>query len=544
MLSSPPAPRAHAYSLMEAVQGEAPEDAVAGLEALEREALRQGWPDVALLAQAGRVMHALLDGAEPGRVGSALDGLVTRAEALHAPELLGVALALRAVGAATRGDGAAVLDDAGRALALVDDGSLPALDRCTVLVVCAAAYNSLSLWELVDELYDRASALAPSCEEPVQEAAVAVNRVLLRLEWSSVLLELGEEQAAVEQLQRCGEAVRLAAVTRIRPTLWRLDVAACGDLVAFVLAALQEPVPTSSAVPERLLARLHRHREALAGGDDVEVLPLLGAFVALGLLRLGDAGRAGDWLPGPVRQSTSSGARSFPAWVRAQVLSARAAGHADDALLALGEYGALVARSRWSARRGTLAAARSRIDGERVSLEHRVLARDVLLDPLTGLSNRRCFERWLASVPEQDRPTALMLVDLDDFKLVNDVHGHAAGDETLRRVGGLLAGLVRPGDLALRLGGDEFAVLLAVDREAGTIPAPDLRATASARAVALHEAVAGTDWTDVAPGLAVTLSVGVAVAVLGPRSPGAAERLYRDADADLYRAKGWSLAAG
>ena len=545
MSSASAAARTHAYSLMEAAQGDAPDRALEDLRALGLQAGESGWPDVALLAEAGRVMHALLSRPDPATVRAALDTLVSAGESLDAPELLGVALALRAVGAAGRDDSAAVLDDAGRALALVEDDALPALDRCTVMVICAAAYNTLSLWELVDDLYDRASSLAPACDHPVQEPAVAVNRVLLRLEWASALLELGEERAAVDQLHRAAAAVRLARAVDLPPALWRLDVEACGDLVAFVLAAFGEPEAGGHASPSVRLARLDRHREALVAANDVEVVPLLDAFVALGLLRLGRPAQARSRVGGPVRHSSSSGARPFPAWVRAQVLSGTVGGdradEADEAVLAHREYGVVVARSRWSGRLGTLAAARSRIDGERLSLEHQVLARDVLLDPLTGLANRRCFDRWLATEPERESATALLLVDLDDFKLVNDLHGHAVGDETLRQVGRLVAGLVRSGDLALRLGGDEFAVVLVAD--AGAEAGPDLRATAAARAVALHEAVARTDWAALTPGLTVGLSVGVAVDVLGPQSPGAADRLYRAADAELYRAKSWSLAA-
>jgi diguanylate cyclase (GGDEF)-like protein len=85
-------------------------------------------------------------------------------------------------------------------------------------------------------------------------------------------------------------------------------------------------------------------------------------------------------------------------------------------------------------------------------------------DPLTGLLNRRGFERTLeraiAYVRRYSATAALVYFDLDRFKPVNDVHGHAAGDWALGRVARLVAGHVRASDVVARLGGDEFVVLL------------------------------------------------------------------------------------
>ena len=79
-------------------------------------------------------------------------------------------------------------------------------------------------------------------------------------------------------------------------------------------------------------------------------------------------------------------------------------------------------------------------------------------DPLTGLPNRALFtERLDAAASGQ---CALLLIDLDDFKLINDVHGHPAGDAVLVAVAERLRGCSRPGDTPARLGGDEFAVVL------------------------------------------------------------------------------------
>jgi diguanylate cyclase (GGDEF)-like protein len=89
------------------------------------------------------------------------------------------------------------------------------------------------------------------------------------------------------------------------------------------------------------------------------------------------------------------------------------------------------------------------------------------LDPLTGLLNRAGFEHALNAMAARrgDGHMALMYVDLDRFKQVNDRHGHATGDEVLRQFAERLRGLVRPTDAVARLGGDEFALVLAGLRE-------------------------------------------------------------------------------
>ena len=85
-------------------------------------------------------------------------------------------------------------------------------------------------------------------------------------------------------------------------------------------------------------------------------------------------------------------------------------------------------------------------------------------DPLTGLVNRRelevMLERLLASAKEQNKRHALLYLDLDQFKVINDTCGHVAGDELLRQVAGLMHPLIRDSDTLARLGGDEFGILL------------------------------------------------------------------------------------
>ncbi len=85
-------------------------------------------------------------------------------------------------------------------------------------------------------------------------------------------------------------------------------------------------------------------------------------------------------------------------------------------------------------------------------------------DALSGLANHRRFHEILAAELEQarrsQRPVALVMLDLDNFKVVNDTHGHPYGDEVLRAVGTELRGVVRTTDTAARVGGEEFALIL------------------------------------------------------------------------------------
>ena len=152
-------------------------------------------------------------------------------------------------------------------------------------------------------------------------------------------------------------------------------------------------------------------------------------------------------------------------------------------------------------------------------------------DPLTGLFNRRYFERRLreesAHARRHKRPFAIVLLDLDHFKLVNDTYGHEDGDRVLKHVAEVVAASLREDDIACRYGGEEFVLLLrATGLQAARIVANRLRTTLATKPIVLG---------DKREQRHITFSAGVAAA----DEPNAfdADDIVGRADAALYRAK-------
>ncbi|OHE80104.1 MAG: hypothetical protein A2X76_01575, partial [Lysobacterales bacterium GWF1_69_6] len=161
--------------------------------------------------------------------------------------------------------------------------------------------------------------------------------------------------------------------------------------------------------------------------------------------------------------------------------------------------------------------------------EHRALRERVSLDTLTGALTRQAFAAelgaLLAHAGNHGRSVALLVFDLDNFKAINDQHGHLAGDEALRLVTGITRGKLRSDDLLGRFGGDEFLVAC----EGLDLPA----AEALAERMRFDVVWRAPDHEPPMPGLSV--SIGVAVADMERGYD--AESLFRRADTALYRAK-------
>ena len=164
------------------------------------------------------------------------------------------------------------------------------------------------------------------------------------------------------------------------------------------------------------------------------------------------------------------------------------------------------------------------LDRLHLAVEHQAnLART---DPLTGLPNRRSFEelaqRELARSDRRRSPVALAVIDLDDFKLINDQQGHAAGDGVLQKVAATTGRILRSVDIAARMGGDEFAVLL-----------PDVDAPSALLALQRFQQGLLTDGAS-----PIGCSIGVAHVIGGDLGDA-----LRHADEALYRAKGYGKGA-
>jgi diguanylate cyclase (GGDEF)-like protein len=160
-----------------------------------------------------------------------------------------------------------------------------------------------------------------------------------------------------------------------------------------------------------------------------------------------------------------------------------------------------------------------------------LLARWAKIDGLTGLGNRAHFTERLAEACElasrHDRPLALVMLDVDHFKRLNDTQGHPFGDQVLTRIGEVILANVRSTDVACRYGGEEIAIIAPeTTLEEGMSLAERLRAGVAEMGLRSHGEV-----------IHVTASLGVAACGGASRRPCAPPALVERADAALYRAK-------
>jgi len=502
--------RLAAFRLVEATQVH---DVRQALTAALAEAEEHGWDEVARVLLYADVVRGFVD-SDPS-LGYRIERLRERAESDGDDVLLAVALASRSEyhycseSSAQRQQSD---HDLARATALLDADDGVALERATAYVACAVAYSVRELWELEEEMYAAGVALLADCELPLLDAVVLFNRAEAYVRIACGLREVDELDELTALLPAARAAVEAADREPV-PLAWRIEARVYRHLLSALSAC---PSPESSV--------------ELTAATEREVT--LRSAPVVGMVRLADglrAADAGEWtaVSRHSEQAYSRFRDDEPTPVLA--LALRLAAQAEAKLGSIGackalRYGEYSARRRWEARLRTLGSARASLQIEQLRVERDRCAREALSDELTGLTNRRGYVRHLKALAGSHVPrrVAVLLVDVDRFKAVNDTHGHSVGDWVLVHVARALTVAIRPADLVARVGGDEFVVVLDdVDGAAGHRRALDIQARLTR--VVREELPAG---------LRVSISVGVAAGL----SPGL-ELLVEQADSALYAAK-------
>jgi diguanylate cyclase (GGDEF)-like protein len=502
-----------AYDLVGLAQGQ---NVDAEIGVAEDEAAAQSWTDVRLLLKWARTMAARNTGDDNVEH---LRAMIDLAETTGETSLLALALATVA---ARRSNAKRALDVTEstaiplvRAVALLDEESGPVVHRAAALIEVGVAAQDLGFWELAVEYYDRAEHDLDGADDPrlaetvlLQRRVLSYNRAEVVLDWSSAQAMIGSWDAAARNAAAALPG-GLAAIDGDWPPSWEMEhrahlhllAALAGKSPADEVEFALPPDEPSTGVAAAAIVALGESIGAARSADNV------------GAARL--AGDLADRLGWATPQGTRLLCMSIAA--RQPGTPAAVAAYADE-----------LALLRWNARLDQVAGLRDAIDVERQRRDHEQLRRQVLVDELTGLANRRGYRAYLNALlvpgvtPDKPIMYAVMMVDIDHFKQVNDRFGHDVGDLVLARVSQVLTLHVRSVDLAARLGGDEFVVVLA-----GVGPNDPEK-----RAQEIIDAVREQAWDELAPGLTVSISVGV-------HRGGVQElpTLLTDADRNLYQAK-------
>ena len=352
-----------------------------------------------------------------------------------------------------------------------------------------------------------------------------LNLAGLHLTWDDELARLPDPDIAAERADHQHQARRW--LDRIEQDAPGNDEWWAGAVVSARLDVESriDPVGSLHRLSDHCRERLTRRRPsgpataAATNGSDTELVALLSALSAA-QRTVGDA---------PAAQETARIAVSLLAAPGIDPTVAKNAHYQlHRAQLAVGIAGSVSMRDfvtacdqeLWSQRMDSVAGVRARRDFAILDRQHAVTSRLTLEDPLTRVFNRRAFTEWVEAHPTG--PMTLVMVDLDDFKSINDRFGHAAGDQVLIRVAETLRTATRDHDLVARYGGDEFVVAFDHDHfELGDITER------------LVGAVAGIELGDVAPGLVVSATGGAAAAAFGE----SVSELLSTADQRMLEAK-------
>jgi diguanylate cyclase (GGDEF)-like protein len=391
--------------------------------------------------------------------------------------------------------------------------------RCWAHTGLGYSYLELRLYELALPHLEAALELEAS-PIPLREAHAIdlMNLAELHLRWADELERVepyesaraeAEERRAVGHryaVQACKEAGRVGA-TALGQSCRALELSSRPPgSAADALPALRDVYDTPHHAD-------YQGGRAAAGGALARVLWRVGRrdeALAVARQAVALSQTAGDW-------QVAASVR----WLLVEMESMRGVPGAASGR----DYGRLLSRVLWQQRLATLQGARAALEAEKLHHDKAAAMRAANEDHLTGVGNRRALDRAMehATTAPRPDPVSLLVVDLDDFKRVNDTYGHVVGDEVLRAVAAAIRAVARSTDLVARLGGDEFVILA---------PGSDERAGA-ALSRRIRDAIAEVRVP--VPGGVVTPTVSVGVGTTGPEVtvPG----LLQAADRDMYRWK-------
>jgi diguanylate cyclase (GGDEF)-like protein len=469
------------------------------VEEIIDEAELRGWPDVVKLG-----MHlGIVWGRRVSNTATPewIERLLERAQSDGDAVMTALALASRSLDIDVEG-GRAPVDadrDLARAMVLLEGGIEPSGEAVSAHIECALSCERRDLWEMQLQHYAAAEACIDWAGGGGEKLPVLLyNRAEVEVNRVAAVRERGVAEGLADHARSARAAIEAADVP-ITPARWR------GELRAF--RALVDAICPPDAEAHAAAGE--------AEGDYAGYIHLARAFAGVS----GPEAREHVRLALETIDQQESQRIYLLALSLAVELEADGAGGATFGL----RWGRELVARRWERRLAALASMQSLVEVERVAAEHALLQQHAFLDDLTGLANRRGLARFTDGLRARGvRSVAVALVDLDRFKLINDGHGHAIGDQALSRVAAILRSGVRDQDLVARLGGDEFLLLLTLHDHAA----------ARRRCETVVETIGAAAWGEVADGLGVSASLGIAFGSLEDF-----DGLCARADAALYRAK-------
>ena len=475
----------------------------AELEAMVLEGEECDWPDVVMLAEFVTVLASRYDAGIDGW--AHMSRLLERARSSGDPVWEALALAMSSTDAVPDPRPALVRDrDLARAVVLLQGVEGPHEMLASAHGQCATGFLSRDLWDFAIAQTEAASEWLDAPDvEGWRRATALYNRAEILLRRLCARRQTGPDDALVAEAAEARAALRRVPLEDL-PQSWRIDLHTFENLVDAIAAPVDEAPREPACTRDAEFAAYLDLAAALTEDDVVEARRHAAAAV-----RMLDG--AGD-----------PELHLLALTVDAE-LEARESG-GETAGLRLGRE---LARGRVRTREAAAEAMASLVQNEQMAAEHTRLRVAAEVDALTQVANRHGFTRRVEAFAEAaelgsraDMP--LVLVDVDHFKAVNDTHGHEVGDEVLEKVAAALVSEVRDSDVVARWGGDEFILLLDSDDLAG----------ARRRCLSIAQRIRSGAWHETAEGLAVTVSVGLAIGKVTDL-----EALRTSADRALYRAK-------